>query len=103
MVTSKARWTKAATRLALTATMSAMVATPAAAATAARAAALRDCSWMSDDDWSYAYRACMAPQRSTSLLNFSRSASWRAEVRISWESFELPAARAMITAPVMSA
>jgi hypothetical protein len=41
-----------------------MATTPAAAAidpgSAARAAALRDCSRMSDDDWSYAYRACMA-------------------------------------------
>ena len=66
MVTSKARWTKAATKLALTTAISAfsMATTPAAAATdpgsAARAAALRDCSRISDDDWSYAYRACMA-------------------------------------------
>jgi hypothetical protein len=67
MMTSKARWAKTATKLALATTMSAfwMAATPAAAAAAdqasgARATALRDCSWMSDDDWSYAYRACMA-------------------------------------------
>jgi len=61
MLTSKARWTKAAAKLALTMAISAfsMATTPAAAAdpiSAARAAALRDCSWMSDD-WSYAYRA----------------------------------------------
>jgi len=61
MVTSKARWTKAAAKLALTMAISAfsMATTPAAAAdpvSTARAAALRDCSWMSDD-WSYAYRA----------------------------------------------
>jgi hypothetical protein len=41
-----------------------MATTPAAAAadpvSAVRAAALRDCSWMSDNDWGYAYRACMA-------------------------------------------
>jgi len=41
-----------------------MATTPAAAAadpvSAARVAALRDCGWMSDDDWAYAYRACMA-------------------------------------------
>jgi hypothetical protein len=67
MMNSKARWAKTATKLALTTAMSAfwMAATPAAAAavdqaSAARASALRDCSWMSDDDWSYAYRACMA-------------------------------------------
>ena len=67
MMTSKARWAKTATKLALATAMSAfwMAATPAAAAapdqaSAARAAALRDCSWFSDDDWSYAYRACMA-------------------------------------------
>jgi hypothetical protein len=67
MMTSKARWAKTATKLALATAMSAfwMAATPAAAAaadpaSAARAAALRDCSWLSDDDWSYAYRACMA-------------------------------------------
>ena len=65
MLTSKARWTKAAAKLALTMAISAfsMATTPAAAAdpiSAARAAALRDCSWMADDDWSYAYRACMA-------------------------------------------
>ena len=62
MLTSKARWTKAAAKLALTMAISAfsMATTPAAAAdpvSTARAAALRDCSWMSDDDWSYAYRA----------------------------------------------
>ena len=62
MVTSKARWTKAAAKLALTMAISAfsMATTPAAAAdpvSTARAAAFRDCSWMSDDDWSYAYRA----------------------------------------------
>jgi hypothetical protein len=66
MVTSKKRWTKTATKLALTMGMSVfwMATTPAAAAadpvSAARAATLRDCSWMSDDDWAYAYRACMA-------------------------------------------
>jgi hypothetical protein len=66
MVTSKKRWTKTATKLALTTAMSAfwMATTPAAAAadpiSAARAAALRDCSWMSNDDWAYAYRGCMA-------------------------------------------
>jgi hypothetical protein len=51
MVTSKKRWTKTATKLALTTAMSAfwMATTPAAAAadpiSAACAAALRDCSW----------------------------------------------------------
>jgi hypothetical protein len=66
MVTSKKRGTKTATKLALTMAMSAfsMATTPAAAAadpvSAARASALRDCSWMSNDDWAYAYRACMA-------------------------------------------
>jgi hypothetical protein len=54
MLTSKARWTKAAAKLALTMAISAfsMATTPAAAVdpiSAARAAALRDCSWMSDD------------------------------------------------------
>ena len=42
-----------------------MAATPAAAQTgypvsAERAAALQACSYFADDDWSYAYRACMA-------------------------------------------
>jgi hypothetical protein len=42
-----------------------MAATPAAAETgypisAARAAALQACSYFADDDWGYAYRACMA-------------------------------------------
>ena len=65
MRTSKARLAKTATKHALATAMSAfwMAVTPAAAAdpgSAARASALRDCSWMSDDDWSYAYRACMA-------------------------------------------
>jgi hypothetical protein len=51
MVTSKKRWTKTATKLALTTAMSAfwMATTPAAAAadpiSAACAAALRDCGW----------------------------------------------------------
>jgi hypothetical protein len=27
---------------------------------AARAAALRECSYFNDSDWDYAYRACMA-------------------------------------------
>jgi hypothetical protein len=67
MMTSKARWAKIATKFALSTAMSAfwMAATPAAAAAAdpagaARASALRECSWFSDDDWNYAYRACMA-------------------------------------------
>jgi hypothetical protein len=66
MVTSKTRWTTTATKLVLTTAMSVfwMATTPAAAAadpvSAARAATLRDCSWMSHDDWAYAYRACMA-------------------------------------------
>jgi hypothetical protein len=42
-----------------------MAATPAAAQagypiSAARAAALHACSYFADDDWGYAYRACMA-------------------------------------------
>jgi hypothetical protein len=62
MVASKAGWAKAAAKLALTMAISAfsMATTPAAAAdpvSTARAAALRDCSWMSDNDWSCAYRA----------------------------------------------
>ena len=66
MVISNKRWTKSAAKLALTMAMSAfwMATTPAAAAanpvSATRAAAFRNCSWMSNDDWAYAYRVCMA-------------------------------------------
>jgi len=64
MLTLKTRWAKAASKLALSATVSAfwMAATPAAAAddsvSAARARALQACSGMADE-WDYAYRACM--------------------------------------------
>ena len=63
MLTLKTRWAKAASKLALSATVSAfwMAATPAAADSvgAARAQARQACSGMADE-WDYAYRACMA-------------------------------------------
>jgi hypothetical protein len=67
MLTSKATLSAKARKLGLATTISVlwMAATPAAAQTghpvsAERAAALQACSYFSDDDWSYAYRACMA-------------------------------------------
>jgi hypothetical protein len=65
MLTSKATLSAKARKLGLATTISVlwMAATPAAAETpisAERAAALQACSYFADDDWSYAYRACMA-------------------------------------------
>jgi hypothetical protein len=67
MFTSKATLSAKARKLGLATTISVlwMAATPAAAETgysisAARAAALQACSYFADDDWGYAYRACMA-------------------------------------------
>jgi hypothetical protein len=66
MVTSKKRWTKTATKLALTTAMSVFLdgcdprscrCRPGQRGTRGR---LRDSSWMSNDDWAYAYRGCMA-------------------------------------------
>jgi hypothetical protein len=65
MLISKAKLSAKARKLGLATTLSVlwMAATPAAAETdisGARAAALQACSYFADDDWSYAYRACMA-------------------------------------------
>jgi hypothetical protein len=65
MLISKATLSAKARKLGLATTISVlwMAATPAAAQTpisAERAAALQACSYFADDDWSYAYRACMA-------------------------------------------
>jgi hypothetical protein len=63
MLTSKAKLTA---KLALAALwvaagpVSGAAAAPADSAAAARSTALKECSWMSDGIWNYAYRACMA-------------------------------------------
>jgi hypothetical protein len=72
MLSSKVKsFAKATTKLGLATTVAAlwMAAVPFAGAaaagppgypSAARAAALRECSYFNDSDWDYAYRACMA-------------------------------------------
>jgi hypothetical protein len=67
MLISKATLSTKARKLGLATTITVlwMATTPAAAQTgypigAARAAALQACSYFADDDWGYAYRACMA-------------------------------------------